>query len=226
MADFALKSLIRASAGITALGLLAGFSSVAEAAVFKYGFEVAVTQGSNIGETYRGTFQFDSSKMTPCFTNPALQCATPANGDLALTFNYQGNTYTQADDVDYTGVLAQFPAVYYYPELEQRGFQPYLLSFIVMPAASPSFSILGFGFFTDFASVGEAADPGKRIGDVSYFRDIDPAPDPPPDTCETKPELCTVEAAPEPSEIAGSVVAVVLLTSFWRSRRRRSNLKL
>lgn len=224
MASLALKSLIGATASITALGF-GGFNTVAEAAVLNYAFEVRIDQGIYRG-LHRGAFQFDNSKMTACLTDPTFQCATPGNGDLALSFNFLNNTYTQVDDVDYTGISSQFPAIYYDPDLERRGLNPYLLSLIVLPPrANPSFSIIGNRFFLGFNSIGEAANSANEVGTVSYIRlpDRPPAPlPPPPDPCASSSDQCQVEAVPEPAEIAGSVVAVGLLSLFWRSRRRKS----
>ncbi|MDX2229244.1 MAG: PEP-CTERM sorting domain-containing protein [Leptolyngbyaceae cyanobacterium bins.349] len=238
MANPALKSLIGAFAGATALSL--GSTSVVEAAVLNFAFEVSINQGPYAG-VHKGSFQFDSARLGPCVitTDPNALCATPKDSNLSLIFNLMGTTYTHADDVDYQGVAADFPAVYYYPGLENTGTVPYALSYIVMPPKTNiSFAVFDVRFFMGFPDVGQVA-TNPALGTVTYTRILSPAPPPlpppplppaplppaPPDPspCELDPASCYVEAAPEPSEIGGTVLAAGLLGLFWRSRRRKSN---
>ncbi|MBF2029776.1 MAG: PEP-CTERM sorting domain-containing protein [Oscillatoriales cyanobacterium C42_A2020_001] len=219
MARPALKSLIAAAAGVTAL-VVAVEASPVEAAILNYAFEVTIDQGPYAGGIYRGNFKFDDSKLVRCSSASPRLCATPAQSALTLSFTFLNQTYNEQSDADYFTSGQSFPAVYYYPERENTTLSPYVLSLIVLPPTSPiSFSILGDFFFMGFLGIGDADDPTKKAGKVSYTL----LPDKPPGEtpCERDPASCEGEAVPEPSEIAGSAVALGLMGLFWRSRRRK-----
>lgn len=236
MARFALKPLLGAIAGATALSCLS--PAVAEAAVLRYGFDVTINRGTNAGSNFRGTFEFDDSKLVPCVTAPGNLCATPGDSALRVVFDFMGQRYTEKSDVDYNGrpefriPPLKFASLYFIPTLREQGLEPYVLSLLVMaPETQTNFAVLGqvfsFGFpkYSDPMQVGTAEDPTFQVGSVRYTRLPDTRPtDPSP--CKTDPDSCNPAAVPEPSEIAGSVVAVGLLGLFWRSRRKKSALKL
>jgi hypothetical protein len=226
------KTWIRAIAGATAIGLM--HTTTAQATIFNFAFRVTVDQGSYQG-VHTGTFRFDTTRMMDCPNSPRYKCATPTASNLSLIFNFMGTTYTQASDVDFANATAQFPAVYYLPEreavpLESRSlFSPYILSLIVMPPqTNQSFAILGDSFYTGFNAVHEA-DKVPVTGRVSYFQlpNSNPAPAPPPPSpCQLNPDSCEGSAAvPEPSEIAGTAIAVGVFGLFWRLRRQKGAFK-
>ncbi|MDX2240157.1 MAG: hypothetical protein NW224_05690 [Leptolyngbyaceae cyanobacterium bins.302] len=240
MATPALKSLLGAIAGATALSLVS--ATTTQAAVLNFAFEVKIDQGPYSG-THKGSFRFDDTKLAPCFTVPSQNCATPGDSGLSITFNFMGNTYTHESDVDYNGgrevedpqnptgprvVMPpfKFASVYYYPDQEKKGLNPYLLSLLVMaPTSDVNFAILGNSFRIGFPTYGDAGNSAFDLGKITYSRLPGTQPgDPSP--CQLDPDSCNPAAVPEPSEIAGSVVAVGLVGLFWRFRRRRTPLKL
>lgn len=238
-----LKSLIGAIAGATALSLLT--TTTAQAAMFNFAFEVKIDHGPHIG-SHRGSFQFEQSRLVSCLYSPNLLCATPTDSALSLSFNFLGNTYSEKDDFHYEAENAKFAAVYYFASREtvsqelRHLYSPYVLSLIVLsPQAEESFAILGDHFFMGFSSLADAANPARYAGRLSYFQLPDLAPevpdDPlkPPSVRPPKPSdpppcvtgTCSSAAVPEPTEIAGSVVAAGLLGLFWKLRRKRIALK-
>lgn len=221
MARPALKSLFAAVVGATALVAAVEVSPV-KAAILNYAFEVTVDQGPYAGGIYRGNFKFDNSNLVRCSPASTRFCATPAQNALTLSFTFLGQTYNEQSDADYLTSGQSFPSVYFYPERVNTTLSPYVLSFIVLPPTSPvSFSILGDYFFTGFSGIGDANDPAKLSGKVSYtlLPDNKPPGELPP--CQVDPKFCEGEAVPEPSEIAGSAVALGLMGLVWRSRRRK-----
>jgi len=219
MVNPALKSLIGATVGATALSLVN--VCTAQAAVFNLAFRVQIDQGPFQG-THTGSLRFDSAKMVSCPDAPLLKCATPSDDpskdNLSLIFEFMGERYDRTSDFEYA--TRKFPAVYASPELNA-----FALSFIVMPPKSQtSFAILGESFYAGFTNPYQA-NQGPAIGKVSYFWLNDPKPDP-PSPCLTNPASCPGTAVPEPSEIAGSAVAVGLVGLFARSRRKKAKLKL
>lgn len=246
MATPALKSLLGAIAGATALSLVT--ASTAQAAVLNYAFEVKIDQGPYTG-IHRGSFRFDDAKLAPCFTMPGNNCATPGDSGLSIVFNFLGNTYTQESDADYSGgreiqnpqdpagppVIIppfKFASVYYFPEQEAKGRNPFLLSLLVMdPESETNFAILGSKFSLGFSkyddpnNIDDADDPNYAVGKVTYTR-LPGLPPEEPSPCQLDPDSCNPAAVPEPSEIAGSVAAVGLLGLVWRVRRKRTPLKL
>lgn len=225
MARPALKSLMGTIAGATALSLVS--IGTAQAAVLNYAFQVRINQGPYQG-THTGAFRFDNASLSPCavppLNRPEMQCATPSDSGLSVIFNFLGRTYTNTSDFQYTPEAAKFPALYYYPELEnvpaqwQNIFSPYLLSLIVMqPQTTENFAILGNQFFMGFSTIGQI-NQGTNIGEVFYFRLPTNNPQP-PSPCLTNPSSCQGTAVPEPTEIAGTVMAAGILGWLWRSRR-------
>lgn len=222
-----LKTWIGAIAGATAIGLMHPIT--AQAAIFNFAFRVTVDQGPYQG-VHTGTFRFDNTRMIDCPNLPNYQCATPRASNLSLTFNFMGTTYTQESDVDFRNETAQFPAVYYYPEREAlppvsgNPFSPYVLSLIVMPPqTNQSFAILGDSFFTGFNAV-HLADKVPVTGRVSYFQLPNSSPGT-PSPCQIDPDSCQGAAVPEPSEIAGTAIAIGALGLFWRLRRQKTTFK-
>jgi len=236
MARSALKPLLGAIVGATALTFVS--PADAEAAVLRYGFDVTINQGTNADSTYQGTFEFDDSKLVPCVTSPNDLCATPGDNALKVVFDFMGKRYTEKSDVDYNGrpelriPPLKFASLYFIPTLKDQGLEPYVLSLLVMaPETQTNFAILGqvfsFGFpkYSDPNQVSTAEDPNFWVGSVKYTR-VPELPPEYPSPCQTDPDSCNPAAVPEPSEIAGSVVAVGLLGIFWRSRRKKSPFKL
>ncbi|EKQ70606.1 hypothetical protein OsccyDRAFT_0905 [Leptolyngbyaceae cyanobacterium JSC-12] len=227
MARPALKSLFAAVAGTTAL-TMAVEASPAKAAILNYAFEVTVTRGSYAGNVYKGSFKFDDAALVPCPQPSVLLCATPAQSALTLSFSFLNQTYNEQSDVDYFSSNQSFPAVYYFPNLANTSVEPYALSFVVFPPTSPvSFSVFGDLFFVELSDFDDLRDPGKAVGTVRYTRLLDSSPprlpsDPTP--CQVDPDSCNGQAVPEPSEIAGSVVALGLMGLVWRSRRKKATL--
>lgn len=211
----ALKSLIGATVGATALSLMS--VSTAQAAMLNFSFNVRIDNGLNQGN-HTGTFRFDRSRMVTCpVEGGSALCATPAAGGLSVLFNFMGRQYTHVDDVDYR--TRNYPAVYYFPNLDI-----YYLSFIFLaPDPKNSFSILGREFYTNFSTVSKD-DKGDLVGAVSYFRLPSPNPGN-PSPCQQDPSSCQGAAVPEPTEIGGAVVAAGALGWLWRSRRKKATFK-
>lgn len=221
-----LKQWIGLIAGATAICLMP--TTTAQAAILNFAFRVTVDQGPYQG-VHTGTFRFDTTRMIDCPNSPKYKCATPTASNLSLLFNFMGTTYTQADDVDFFKP-AQFPAVFYYPEREavppayRSIFSPYVLNLIVMPPqTNESFAILGDSFFTGFNDVGNA-DKVPMTGRVSYFQLPSTSPGL-PSPCQLNPASCQGAAVPEPSEIAGTAIAVGVFGLFWRLRRQKGSFK-
>lgn len=231
MANTALKSLLAAAAGATALGLAA--IAPAKAATLTYDFTVSlygepsVSNPSTSPITYKGLFSFDASQPLVNCSSPEeiFFCALSGQHNLSVEFGYAGKTYTQQDDRDYGSL---YPAAYFNQTGTLVG-----LSFIVDPStANTSFAILGREFYQGFSNQ-EYPQPSKdstkkakyKAGEVSYaLRVPDPVPgDPSP--CQLDPDSCPTTGVPEPSEIAGSAIAIGLLGMIWRLRRRRVTLK-
>jgi hypothetical protein len=208
----ALTALCVGTAGI-------GFESIksAEAVTFTYDFTVDVTSGTSVGK-YKGNFSFDPAKpFLPCDTAQPFYCANPVDHDLKVQFNFLGKTYTEKDDIGYNF----FPnVVFNSPIFNTQSSQSAVLSFLVDPAASTN----GFFIFGNIFRVGSGTNlftAATNVGTVSYaLRPPDTKPGPLP--CENG--SCT--AVPEPSEIAGSGVALGLLGLVWSARRKRNTVKL
>ncbi len=218
----ALTTLLPAIAGVVALGLTADIKP-ATAAVITYDFTVDVTTGQYLGK-YDGQFSFDTSNpLLPC-PGTDITCATPAQNGLKVSFNFLGTTFTTQDDIGFT---QGFPAAYFFPESTTI---PYSLSFIVAPpTSSVSFAVLGGDFYVNFPRFPTVGDSTQDVGTVAYTLVVPtpppvyPPPAPPPE--EPPSPACGTDgcatAVPEPSEVAGSVVAMGILGAVWRLRRKR-----
>jgi hypothetical protein len=84
-----------AIAALAAISVAGVGAKPAKAALLTYNFTVNATSGSNPGE-YFGSFQYDGSALT----SVGLETLGVENG-LAVTFNYLGTNYTEADDIDF-----------------------------------------------------------------------------------------------------------------------------
>ncbi|NJP09210.1 MAG: PEP-CTERM sorting domain-containing protein [Leptolyngbyaceae cyanobacterium RU_5_1] len=229
MAKPALTTLIAATAGATVLswGITA---KPVEAATVTYDFTVDVTTGNYVGK-YTGNFTYDDSgPLEDCSTSmEQFFCVNPKNHGLSIVFNIFNTTYTEQNELDYNN----FPKAYFQTiagKLEIIG-----LSFVVAPLQPD------FGFFINGSQflIGNTSNPsdplhnpyaGEGVGNVSYALRLpepepsptpdpgsEPGPLPTPDPC--KDGSCT--AVPEPSEIAGSGMALGLLGLGWWMRRKR-----
>ncbi len=139
-------------------------------------FRVDVTTGSLANQSFFGSFRYDEAALT----DPSTQVIDPANGNqiinasnglLDLSFNFLGNTYTQASDSDF-------------PEFPQLNFQNGLfqgLDFFVFedPSAPSPTGIPGslFAFGTGHnpavgsffeAHEGDLSAPDVSFGTVTY----------------------------------------------------------
>ncbi|WP_414752131.1 PEP-CTERM sorting domain-containing protein [Anabaena sp. CCY 9910] len=82
-------------ATIAAISVVAVEFKPTQAAIVNYRFTVDATSGDNRGQ-YFGSFRYDDSFLTGL----GLETLGVENG-LRVTFNYLGNTYTEADDIDF-----------------------------------------------------------------------------------------------------------------------------
>lgn len=110
-----LKSASMARA-IAALALAAALLPAAAAPV-SFAFEAPVTSGSFLGEVGTGTISFDDA------FNGTL---TPTNSDLAITFNFLGQTFDQTFDGDAPD----------FPEVIVVGGVPVAINFFLAQGAS------------------------------------------------------------------------------------------
>lgn len=193
------------TAGAIAAGTISLWSLTsypADAATLTYGITVDVTQGSYQG-IYQGSFSYDNSNpLQPCQDSAAFTCATVKQNKLSVLFNFLGKTYSEKQDTDYE---IGFPAVYFQNNALAG------LSFVVTPPTSDiSFSILGKSFYIGFDIYPDSSTPQ---GSVSY-KLLESPPAPPPS--------CSIncETVPEPSEMAGSALAIALLGLGLKLRRK------
>lgn len=222
MARPALNPIALTVAGIAALGCVAS-GAPAEAATVTYDFTVDITTGNTVGK-YTGNFSFEldpaTNPLRPCSTNSTLLCAFANTHALTLAFNFPGrpnNAYTGADDRD----GGAFPAVYFTQQNVLVG-----LGFIVGPSATnQSFAILGREFYQGFVDYPNTTTKANLVGAITYALrpPSGPGSGPGNDPCDRDPDSCNPVAVPEPSEIAGSAIAVGLLGGWqvWRKRQRQ-----
>lgn len=219
-----LKTVSAIAAGAISLGSLT--SKPAQAVTLTYEMTVDVTQGNYQG-TYQGSFSYDNSNpLQPCQNSAAFTCATVKQNKLSILFNFLGKTYSEKQDLDYE---LGFPAVYFQNNALVG------VSFIVIPPTSDiSFSILGKDFYIGFETYPDNETQQGKVGTVSYkLKQLPPtpppaptptptpppAPTPPPTPTPTPPPAPTpppscserCESIPEPSEMAGSALAIALL---------------
>lgn len=201
------KALISTAAGIAAtIGVLT--SEPALGATVTYDFVVDVYEGAYIGK-YNGSFSYDgSTALIPCLSGGVLaSCATTTDNNLTVQFNFLGNTYTEKQEYD-----IGYPRVFFPLSATSGG-----LSFLVVSPSAP----VGFFFVGNTFQIGntEGDNPydGVEVGKVNYtLRPPDPQPEPPP------PDDGGAVAVPEPSEVAGSVLALGLLGIGWYWRRSKT----
>jgi hypothetical protein len=223
--------LLTLTATLAGTALAIGGSAQPAAAVnLSYGFTVNIFAGNPYAGTYRGAFTYDydlaNKPLQPC--GGANFCATPATHGLTVRFPFLGKTYTEQDDLDFLRTNGLFPQVVYdtpTPTVANGGLRRLALGFAVIP---PTANPTGFFIFGEQFRTGENTDilfaeDGRVqvVGNVAYSAPMFPPAPPPPPPCG---DNCA--AVPEPSEIAGTVVAVGLLGGVWRLRRRRQRLKL
>ena len=219
-----LKAVGAIAAG--AMPLWHSTANSAQAVTLTYGMTVNVTQGIYQG-TYQGNFSYDNSNpLQTCQDSPAFTCATVKQNKLSVLFNFLGKTYLEKHDRDYE---FGFPAVYFQDNALAG------LSLIVTPPASDvSFSILGKSFYMGFKTYPDPLNQQELVGSVSYKLQLPPPPAPPapptppappapppplPEPIPSCPGNC--ESIPEPSEMAGSALAIALLGLGLKLRRNK-----
>jgi hypothetical protein len=233
------NALLASTAGVVAtLGISA--LQPALGATVTYDFSVNIPAGNSYAGTHNGSFSYDdSTSLVPCKGTQSVNgqpvqvdtvCAVPEINSLAVQFNFLGNTYTEQQDFDYTPNGSKFPSLYF-PTVGTIGSAPDFLgglSFLVVPPTSPvGFFIVGSDFFVGNIDDGDPYDSGTQVGSVLYaLRPItppDPEPEPPPDTGggDEGDDDGEAVAVPEPSEIAGSAIAVGMLGAAWYWRRKK-----
>ncbi|MEX0270050.1 hypothetical protein AB3R30_12970 [Leptolyngbyaceae cyanobacterium UHCC 1019] len=184
-------------------------SDSANAATLTYEMTVDVPQGNYQG-TYQGDFSYGASNpLQPCQDSPTFTCATVKQNKLSVLFNFLGKIYSEKQDVDYE---FGFPAVYF-DDNALAG-----LSFIVTPPTLDiSFSILGESFYMGFGVYPDPLTQQGLVGSVSYKLKLQfPQSPPTPPPCS---ENCV--SIPEPSEIAGSALAISFLGLGLKLRQNR-----
>jgi hypothetical protein len=219
--------VICAGSLIGAAAISAAIAPSAKAAFLTYDFTVNVTSGGAIGR-YDGNFRFDASKpLILCDAVRGFYCANPVDNNLTVQFDFLGKTYTEKDDSGFN----LFPnVVFNSPVINAQSSQDVALSFLVSPPQADGFFIFGGDFrmgrgtdlFSEATSVGNVVIRTLQLPGPQPGPQPGPHPEPVPEPCAG--DSCT--AVPEPSEIAGSVVALGLLGLVWRSRRKRSTLKV
>ncbi|PZV19353.1 MAG: hypothetical protein DCF22_00290 [Leptolyngbya sp.] len=206
-----LKTVSAIAAGAISLGSLT--SKPAQAVTLTYDMTVDVTQGNYQG-TYQGSFSYDNSNpLQPCQDSAAFTCATVKQNKLSILFNFLGKTYSEKQDLDYE---LGFPAVYFQNNALVG------LSFVVIPPTSAiSFSILGESFYMGFETYPDTLTKQGLVGTISYkLKQLPPGPAPGPAPGSVPPCPGNCESIPEPSEIAGSALAIALLGLALKLRRK------
>jgi hypothetical protein len=186
-------------------------SNSADAATLTYDMTVDVTQGQYQG-TYQGSFSYDAiNPLQPCQDGTSGTCATVQQNKLSVLFNFLGKIYSEKQDIDYD---SGFPAVYFQNNTLTG------LSFVVVPPTSNiSFSILGRSFYMGFETYPDPLTKQGLVGTVSYkLKQFPPAPAPAP--APIPPCSGNCESIPEPSEIAGSALAIALIGLGLKLRRK------
>jgi hypothetical protein len=198
------KTIGAIAAGVISLWHLT--SNPAQAVTLTYEMTVDVAPG-NYQDTYQGSFSYDSSDpLQSCPDLPTFTCATVAQNKLSVLFNFLGKAYSEKQDIDYE---FGFPAVYF-----QNNTLTGLSLIVALPPSDISFSILGKSFYSGFETYPDTLTPQGLVGSVSYkLQQSPPAPAPAP-AC---PGDC--ESIPEPSELAGSALAIALLGLGLKLRR-------
>jgi hypothetical protein len=209
------KAIISTAASIAAVvGVLN--SKAAMGATVTYDFTVDVYTGAYIGK-YNGSFSYaGSTTLVPCKSGGVQTvCANRIENNLTVQFDFLGNTYTENQERD---LSADYPRVFF-PLSETSGGLSFL---VVSPRAPVGFFILGHTFRVGNT---EGDDPygseEDNVGNVVYklrLPNPDTQPGPPPDPAPDN----GAAAVPEPSEIAGSTLALGLLGLGWYRRRSKA----
>ncbi|WP_421656474.1 PEP-CTERM sorting domain-containing protein [Leptothermofonsia sp. ETS-13] len=199
--------------GATALSFMVA-TNPAQAARITYNFTINVPTGEYTG-TYQGNFSYDDAVLTGKNPTPTtLESVSPSFGELEVEFNFLSVQYTEEDDA----AFFSFPKVYF-----DNG-QFVGLSFLVVASGTnPGFFIVPKQV-TEFGKEVEEKG-GLLVGTtnfsfgelistlITYQRVLGGAGDP------EDPEDPTA-AVPEPSEIAGSLLGLGLLSLGLRLRKR------
>ncbi len=206
-----LKAVGAIAAGAMPLWYLTANS--AQAVTLTYEMTVDVAQGTYQG-TYQGKFSYDASEpLKTCQDSVVFTCATVQQNNLSVLFNFLGKAYLEKHDLDYE---FGFPAVYFQDNALAG------LSFVVTPPTSDiSFSILGKSFYIGFGTYPDALTGQGLVGSVAYKLQQPPLPAPAPTPSPAPIPVCPgyCESIPEPSEMAGSALAIALLGLGLKLRR-------
>ncbi|MGA7932936.1 MAG: PEP-CTERM sorting domain-containing protein [Kovacikia sp.] len=204
-----LTSSIAIALSATAL-CLTGNAESAQAFNITYDFTVNITSGTYSGNSYKGTFSYDNSSLT----GTGLESVSPTQGNLGIRFNFLHTSYTQQQDRDAT---LDFPRVYF-----QNGTLLGLSYLVVPPTANPGFFFvpenvpnLVAGFYLGNTD----AYNGTLAGSVTYNLQLSPGPSPGPGPCTSS----SCPPVPEPSEIAGSLLAIGLLGLGLKLRKKQAS---
>lgn len=190
-------------------------SKPAVGATVTYDFTVDVYTGDYIGK-YDGSFSYDdSTALVPCLSGGVqASCATTTDNNLTVQFNFLGSTYTEKQERD-----SGYPRVFFPLSATSGG-----LSFLVVSPTAP----VGFFFVGNTFQVGntEGDNPydGIEVGKVAYaLRPPDSQPGPGTGSGSgSDPDDGGATAVPEPSETAGSALAIGLLSLGLYLRRGKT----
>jgi hypothetical protein len=200
MTKATLHTLLASAVGVTALSLAVQIEP-AQAFRVTYDFNLSVPTGSYAGN-YQGNFSYDDTGLV----GKGREIVNPSNNGLTILFNFLGRIYTERNDVDFFNTHNQFPKVAF-----QDGRLLGLNFLVTPPNADP-----GFLFISEGATVPGLPDPqpgfyigstatsyGTRVADINYSLVSENS-----------------AAVPEPSEIAGSLLALGLLGMGLKLRRK------
>ncbi len=195
-----LPTLLASAVGATALGL-AVQTEPAQAFRVTYDFAISIPTGNYAG-THRGSFSYDDTGLT----GKGREIVNPSNNGLTVLFNFLGRIYTERNDSDFFNTQNQFPKVAF-----QDGRLLGLSFLVIPPTANP-----GFMFISEGSRVPGQPDPkaGFYIGSTpstygTWFANANY-------TLVSE----NSAAVPEPSEIAGSLLALGLLGVGLKLRRK------
>ena len=200
MTKATLHTLLASAVGAAALSLAVG-AEPAQAFRVTYDFSLSIPTGDYAG-THRGSFSYDDTNLV----GKGREIVNPTNDNLTVLFNFLGRIYTERDDADFFNTSNQFPKVAF-----QDG-RLLGLSFLVLPPTADP----GFLFVSEGSTVPGQPDPqpgfyigstpftfGTRVAEVNYTLVSENS-----------------AAVPEPSEIAGSLLALGLLGIGLKRRQK------
>lgn len=179
---------------IAGLGIAAGS---AQALIITNNFRVDVTSGLFANQSFFGNFTYDDAALTdpsleliepfdPDNPNDDYQIINVSNGLIDVSFNFLGNTYTEASDLDFIGTDFDSPTLAAFPRLLFKNGSLLGLELVVSnnpdlnPVIIPE-PIIAFGILYENGApfFGALAIPGgPRVSEGTVTYGVEPIPTP------------------------------------------------